>query len=135
LTDQLDEEHMQKLGEIAETQDVPLWNGEFGAHNATWVAGTIAMFEKPDNHVSGWIFWPWKRVPENPSERWRGLMGIHTTADWDAIRLFVANPFETEETISRDAALNGMADFLAAIQAEELELDQEMGAIISNFEK
>jgi hypothetical protein len=133
LTNQIDKEQMRKLVEIAVTQNVPLWNGEFGAHNAEWVAATIAMFEDPDNHVSGWTFWPWKRVPENSQERYRTLMEIPSTPDWDVVRFAVGLPFEPDGSISQEEALKGMSDFLTTMRAEELVLDQEMGDIITDF--
>ena len=118
---------------LAEMQNVPLWNGEFGAHNAEWVAATMATFEDPDNRVSGWLFWPWKEVTEN-NPRYRYLMAIPTTEAWDAVRTAVAWPIDPENKMARETAVAGMNEFLESIKAENLIIDQEMADILTNFE-
>ncbi len=133
LTNQVDEEQMQKLVALAEMQNVPLWNGEFGAHNAEWVAATMATFEDPDNRVSGWLFWPWKEVTEN-NPRYRYLMAIPTTEAWDAVRTAVAWPIDPDNQMAPETAVQGMNEFLESIKAENLIADQEMADILTNFE-
>ena len=135
LSDDVDEAQMAKLVQIAESQNVPLWNGEFGAHNVGWVAGTTAMFAKPENHVSGWIFWPWKRVPEADAERWRGLMDIPSTAAWDLVRLDVAFSIDPPNPAVVDVAQQGMDEFLESMRAEALVVDQEMADVLTQFKR
>ena len=54
----------QQFAKLSRDLNVPIWNGEIGAHTAEWVGAVIKMFEDPGYNVSGWVFWPWKRVPE-----------------------------------------------------------------------
>lgn len=134
FTDDLAEDQMQQMAELAETHNVPLWNSEFGAHTAGWVTDTMAMFEDPDNHISGWVFWPWKRTARF-GFRYRHLMAIPTTEAWDRVRMSIALPIDPENTISQDMAVQGMNEFLTEINAEALVIDQEMADILTNFEE
>lgn len=133
LSTDYDDSQMNALRPLAESQDVPLWNGEFGANNYEWVSANIEMFEDPDNHVNGWIYWPWKKVSGGWEDRWTLLMGIQSTPDWDLTGLFIANPFETEVTLTREQALNGMEEFLTAIRAENLVVDEGMKEVLTSF--
>ncbi len=130
LSTDYDDSQMNALRPIAESQNVPLWNGEFGANTYEWVAATISMFENPANHVNGWIYWPWKRVSGGWEDRWRLLMGIQSTSDWDLIGQFIANPFEAEATLTRAQVLKGMDEFIVAIRAENLVLDEGMKDVL-----
>ncbi len=71
FTHNINESQVAELARLAEEHDVPLWNGEFGAHTDRWTAAQIALFEDPGNHVNGWIYWPWKRVSETDWRRER----------------------------------------------------------------
>ena len=122
----------QQFSRLASKLDVPLWNGEIGAHTAQWVSAVIAMFERPELQISGWIFWPWKRVPE-AGNRYRHLMAIESTPKWDAVRNWIAGVWFAPKP-SREAALEGMAEFIQAIAPERLVEDQEMRAIVTGFQ-
>ena len=117
--------YIEGLAEMARTQDVPLWNGEFGAHTVEWVSAEIEFFENPAYNVSGWIFWPWKRVPESgwARNRFRTLMEIESSEDWDTVRKHLASIFGWEK-ISKDVARRALADFLEASKAENLVVDE-----------
>ena len=47
FTNALGKSHLQKLAAMAEKHDVPLRNGEFGAHTDEWVRQEIELFEGP----------------------------------------------------------------------------------------
>lgn len=98
-----EKEHRQ-FTEISKQLNVPIWNGEIGAHTAEWVSAVINMFEDPSFNVSGWVFWPWKRVPE-AGKRYRILMGIKSTPKWDAVRKWIAGGFGSPPRPSREDAL------------------------------
>lgn len=133
LSTDYDDSQMNALRPIAESQDVPLWNGEFGANTYEWVAATISMFENPANHVNGWIYWPWKKVSGGWEDRWGYLMGIQSIPEWDMIGLYIANPLEAEATLTRDQVLKGMDDFIVAIRAENLVLDEGMKEVLTSI--
>lgn len=132
LSNEIDEAQMQQVRALGEMQNVPLWNGEFGAHNKEWIMQTVAQFEEESNHVSGWILWPWKRVPEANPTRWRGLMQIDSTPDWDVVRTAVGSLLEPDGTITPLQLQNGMNAFLAAIKADALVPDPEIVEILSS---
>ena len=65
FSDAIDREYFTKLAAMARSHNVPLWNGEFGAHTDDWVQQHVNLFEDPAYRVNGWVFWPWKRVPRS----------------------------------------------------------------------
>ncbi|MBZ0111574.1 MAG: hypothetical protein K8J08_03865 [Thermoanaerobaculia bacterium] len=89
--------------------------------------------EDPAQHVNGWIFWPWKRIPEAgwAAARFQDLMEIRSTKDWDTVRKFLGSIFGLKE-IPRDVALRGLADFLEASQVEKLVANPEMLEVLQN---
>jgi hypothetical protein len=88
-----------------------------------------------DNHVSGWIFWPWKRVPEADATRWRGLMDIPSTPAWDLVRMDVAFAIAPPNPAVVTAAQQGMDEFLESMKAEALVVDQEMAGVLTAFNR
>ena len=48
---------LEKQLAIAKAHNVPLWNGEFGAHTDQWVRREMGLYENLNYQVSGWIFW------------------------------------------------------------------------------
>jgi hypothetical protein len=73
---------------LSEQQNVPLWCGEFGENKPAMVKSTAEMFDDPANVVSGWAYWPWKKVPGSfssvvsiaPPEAWRA--SIRSLSGW-----------------------------------------------------
>ena len=125
-----EKEHRQYAA-LSKALDVPIWNGEIGAHTAEWVGAVIGMFEDPSYNISGWVFWPWKRVPE-AGKRYRHLMGIESTPKWDAVRHWVAGAWWVPKP-SRKDALKGMQEFIDASNANALRVDPEMRGIVAAF--
>lgn len=109
--------------------NVPIWNGEMGANTLEWVSALITLFEQPENRISGWTFWPWKRVPQ-PGKSYRHLMAIQSPPQWDLVRNWVAEVWFAPRP-SRQQALDGMRAFLKAIQAENLVRDEEMARVLT----
>jgi hypothetical protein len=130
----LGEEHLEELSRMAEAHDVPLWNGEFGAHTDVWVEQQIALFEDPSAHVNGWIFWPWKRVPESAwaQNRFRALATISSTREWDVVRKFLGSLFGMKK-IPRDLAQRALGDFLEASAAKNLVVDERMVEVLQSW--
>ncbi len=135
LSDEIDESQLQNLSAISAAQGVPLWNGEFGAHKVEWVDAVLEIFEEPGSPVNGWIFWPWKKVTEGYSERWRHLAAIPSTPAWDAVRFSISFPLNEENLLDREITLKGMADFTATINAENLVIDQQMVDTLTKYSR
>lgn len=128
-----EKEHRQ-FTDVSKKLNVPIWNGEIGAHTAEWVEAVIDMFEDPSYNISGWVFWPWKRVPES-GKRYRVLMGIKSSAKWDLVRNWVAGAFGLPPKPSREDALEGMREFIEMMKADNLTVDLEMQKIITGFKQ
>jgi len=135
LSDEVDDNQVDELTAISEAQGVPIWNGEFGAHKVEWTEEVLEMFEDPKAAVSGWIYWPWKKVTEGYSERWRHLAAIPSTSAWDAVRLNISFPLNEEHLLDRESAIKGMADFTTAIKAENLIIDQEIAETLGKYSR
>jgi hypothetical protein len=134
LTNDTDESHLTELARLAEKHDVPLWNGEFGAHTDRWTAAQIALFEDPANHVNGWIYWPWKRVSETDwrRERFQHLMEIESTEAWDTVRKHLGSFFGLKK-IPQELASRALADFIEAARADSLIAHEEMVAVLRSW--
>ncbi|TKB05670.1 glycoside hydrolase family 5 protein [Desulforhopalus sp. IMCC35007] len=131
LSSDINYEEQKKHSELSRKLNVPILNGEIGAHTLEWVSQVINMFEDPKYNVSGWIYWPWKRVPEQ-GKRWRHLMAIETPPEWDLVRNWVAGVWFAPKP-SPGQTIAGMRAFVEAGKAENIRLDQEMAAVLTRF--
>ncbi len=129
--DDIGEASHKQFTNLSKKLNVPIWNGEIGAHTAAWVKSVIEMFEDPSYGVSGWVFWPWKRVPET-GKRYRHLMEIKSSEKWDAVRKWMAGAWFVAKP-SRQDALAGMQEFVENMKADQLVLDAEMGQIVGKY--
>ena len=128
LSHDIGESQMAQLASVARAHDVPLWNGEFGAHTDVWVASQVELFENPDNHVNGWIYWPWKTAYDDTwwlKERFAHLMGFECTEAWDTVRKYLGSFFGLKK-IPKEVARRAVADFLESSQAENLVANEPM---------
>ena len=132
----IDEANLAKIASIAREHDVPLWNGEFGAHTDRWTSSQIELFENPSNHVNGWIYWPWKRVPETgwQRERFAHLMEIESTQAWDTVRKHLGSIFGWKK-IPKELARRGLAEFIEASKAENLVADERMVTALQGWQR
>ncbi|MGB5434568.1 MAG: cellulase family glycosylhydrolase [Maribacter sp.] len=131
FTNDTDQANLLKLATIAKAHNVPLWNGEFGAHNAKWIKEEVALYENPQYHVSGWIFWPWKRVSEN-SERFRDLAAIRPSEEWKQMALSIADLFGPNKNITQEMAIQAMNNFIELLKGDNLVIDEEIKEILTN---
>ena len=129
----VDYEEQRKHSALSRKLTVPIWNGEIGAHTTEWVGAVIDMFEKPEYNVSGWVYWPWKRVPE-VGHRYRHLMAIESPPAWDLVRNWVAGVWFAPKP-SRKQAIEGMQALVEASQASNIKRDSEMEAVLTRFRK
>ncbi|WP_372683946.1 hypothetical protein, partial [Desulfosarcina sp.] len=118
---------VQAMKNLSIKHQTPMWNSEFGAHTTQWVRDTVNHFEKPGNQISGWIYWPWKRVGEQDSKRWAALMEIPHSPNWDKTRRWIGAPlglFAAKPT--REEALKGMCEFIQMSAAHNLVVNPGM---------
>ena len=127
LSDSVDTQQVQAMKNLSIKHQTPMWNSEFGAHTTQWVRDTVNLFEKPGNQISGWIYWPWKRVGEQDSKRWAALMDIPHSPNWDKTRSWIGAPlglFAAKPT--REEALKGMCEFIQMSAAHNLIVNSGM---------
>ncbi len=130
FTNDTDQANLLKLANLAKAQNVPLWNGEFGAHNAKWIKEEVALYENPQYHISGWIFWPWKRVSEN-SDRFRELAAIRPSEEWKQMALSIADLFGPNKKITQEMAIQAMNGFIELLKGDHLVIDEEIKQILT----
>ncbi|KAA3651223.1 MAG: hypothetical protein DWP95_00760 [Proteobacteria bacterium] len=129
FTDETDEKNLIKLTEIANKHNVPLWNGEFGAHKSSWIENQLKLYQNPKFPINGWTFWPWKRVSEN-NDRYRDLAKIIPGQDWQKVARGISNLFGPSKSITPEYAKKAMEGFIEAIKAENIVFDEEIKALI-----
>ena len=119
--------HFEHIQKISKEQKVPIWNSEFGAHNLNWTKETVQLFNSSSSQNSGWIFWPWKRVPSNNIDRYRHLHEIESTPNWDKLRKYIG--FLGKKP-SRSEAIQGMNEFVEAMKIENCIVNKEIQGIL-----
>lgn len=105
---------------LSVSQDVPIWCGEFGENNYAMIHSTAQMFDAPENGVSGWTFWTWKRAPAGHP----GLVTVTLPADWQQVIRWAGSPLRRAP--SREQALEGFKEFLTAVRLDNCQLDNRM---------
>jgi hypothetical protein len=111
--------------ELAERFDVPLWCGEFGENTYEIVKNTIAIYERPENHISGWAYWTWKKAPN----RFNNLCGVPKTENWDALVKWIHHPAAHKKP-SNEEALKAISEFLRNIRFQNNVMDTTMMGIL-----
>jgi hypothetical protein len=85
---------------------VPIWLGESGENNDTWIEGFRTTLE--ENNV-GWAFWPYKKMDATSSP-----VTFNRPVHWDEIVAFAKLPSGTGNAENRLAARPSQADIDAA---------------------
>ena len=132
FTDETDIKNLQKLSEIAKNQNVPLWNGEFGAHKLSWIENQLKLYENPNFPINGWTFWPWKRVSEN-SNRYRDLGIIKPGNDWKEVAKGISDLFGPSKKITPEFAKQAMDSFIEAVKADNIVFDTEVKDLLKKY--
>lgn len=115
--------NFQKAVEAGQKHQVPIWNGEFGADDISWTENTVAMFNNSTFPVSGWIFWPWKKVPIENEVNYRHLVYFNPGANWDKVSRFIEGSGTQPTAIEAEA---GLVEFVEACRFSNCQVDQEM---------
>ena len=126
ISSSIDKNQVKDMKALSDKHQTPIWNSEFGANTTGWVRGTVDLYEDPQYGISGWIYWPWKRVGEQESKRWAGLMEIPKSPNWDKTRSWIGALFGLGVKPSRDEALKGMCEFIKMSGAHNLAVNSQM---------
>ena len=128
----LPDDQVRDMAILSRKHTTPIWNSEFGANTTEWVRGTVHLFEAPENGVSGWIYWPWKRVGEQDNKRWAALMEIPHTPAWDKTRGWMISLFGLfAPKPSPEEALQAMCEFIEMSRAHNLLMNSDMAQALS----
>ncbi len=126
------EKQLNELRKLSLRHDVPLINGEFGAHTREWIGKTISLFGRKENGVSGWVFWPWKSVRRDyptPRERWMYLNAIQPGQDWYKLADWLAIPALNPKP-SPQQAKEAMGAFITASRPRNLKTIPDIERLI-----
>jgi hypothetical protein len=125
----VDDRRLQLAGvrRLALRHQMPLWCGEFGESSYDMIRTTVALYEDPRRLVSGWCYWPWKRVPN----RAPGLESIHPSKKWLALVDWVSGRSFSRRPTRQEAAA-AASEFLMAVDIEWNTEDAEMVEILTS---
>ena len=132
FTEETDEKNLDKLSKIAKEQNVPLWNGEFGANKINWVEAELKLYENPKYPINGWTFWPWKRDSED-NDRYRALGIIKTSNEWKIVAKGISDIFGPDSKITQEFAKQAMDSFIESTKAENLVFDKEIKTLLKSY--
>lgn len=132
LSEKTDIKNLDKLTAIAREQNVPLWNGEFGAHIINWVEEQLKLYENPKYPINGWIFWPWKRDSED-NERFRALAIIKPTDEWKQVAKGISDLFGPSNNITKEFTKQAMDSFIESAKTENLIFDEEIKKLLRKY--
>ncbi|HXB12583.1 MAG TPA: cellulase family glycosylhydrolase [Bacteroidia bacterium] len=111
--------------DLSERFNVPLWCGEFGENRYEIVRNTVAIYERPENHIAGWAYWTWKKVPNYFND----LCGVIKTEGWDALVKWIHHP-ATRKKPSTEQATKAISEFLKNIKFQNNIMDPTMMGIL-----
>ena len=101
---------IQSYLDFRERYQVPIWMGESGENQDSWIAQFTAMLEK--NEV-GWAFWPYKKMDATSSP-----VSFERPANWDEIVRYAALPGgtgEAEEKMKKRPSIENSRAALASL--------------------
>jgi endoglucanase len=109
--------------QLADSQKVPLWVGEFGANTYDMIASTKAMYQETPE-IAGWAYWTWKKAPT----KYPGLAIINLPADWKPIAKWLSMPLPPKPSLAETT--KGIDAFLPATLLSNTEMDMHMAEIL-----
>jgi endoglucanase len=74
---QTDDASIQSFLQFRERHGVPIWLGESGENDESWIEACIRLM---DRHGIGWCFWPYKKMDST-----RGVVSVARPAYWDEV--------------------------------------------------
>jgi endoglucanase len=115
---------LNQYKQLADSQNVPLWVGEFGSNTYEMIASTKAMYDRTPE-IAGWAYWTWKKVPT----KFPGLATITVPDDWKPIAKWLSFPVAQKPTAAQ--TINGMDAFVAATQLSNTPVDMRMVQVLT----
>jgi hypothetical protein len=99
-----------------------MWCGEFGENKYHIVASGVDVLDDPQYEVRGWAYWTWKKASNSLDIP--ALNEIQLTDRSSKLIAWIGSFSRDKPT--RDEALAGMQDFLAAIPLDATKRDARM---------
>jgi len=102
-----EQEQIQEYMDFRSKYKVPLWLGESGENDDTWVASFRKLLEK--NNI-GWSFWPYKKLDSergvvsiSKPEGWEKIVAFQKQwgADFETLRKYRPSPEESKEILNQ----------------------------------
>lgn len=87
------QEQIQDYVEFSDKYNVPMWLGESGENEDSWIDSFRVVLEK--NNI-GWCFWPYKKMDSS-----RGMVQFERTKEWDEIIKYAETPKKNFEEIRK----------------------------------
>jgi hypothetical protein len=87
------------------------------------------MFDDPNNGMSGWAFWTWKKVP-NARNKYPSLTTYPVSDGWKQL-ITAASERSAANALPADNALKGTTDFINSLQQSKPILDPELARILT----
>jgi endoglucanase len=113
---------LDEFRKVSQTQDVPLWAGEFGDNTYDMINTTVDLYEDPMNEVNaGWSFWTWKKVPGT----YPALVAVTAPPRWQAVMDWINDPIVSPRPSAAEAQA-GMDDFIQAVRYGDARIDPQM---------
>jgi len=115
------QEQIQKHVDFSKKYNVPMWLGESGENEDSWIDSFRVVLEK--NEI-GWCFWPYKKM-DSP----RGIASFARTAEWDSIIAYTKSsrkPFDYDASHrpSKTVVKKAMADLLENIKFKNCTINE-----------
>lgn len=97
-----DRPSIQKFIDVGERLGLPIYMGEGGENNPSWLATAFQLYE---DHGIGWNFWPWKKIDTMTSP-----CSIDAPAGWAAIVAFANDAAPKPSPDDAGATLRRLTD-------------------------
>lgn len=115
------QDQIQKHVDFSKKYNVPMWLGESGENEDSWIDSFRVVLEKND---LSWCFWPYKKM-DSP----RGIASFARTAEWDSVIAYTNSqrkPFDYDESHrpSKSVVKKAMADLLENIKFKNCTINE-----------
>ena len=117
---------LSEYAEVAHSQKVPMWVGEYGENKLPMIDSTLQMFAQQD-YIAGWSFWPWKRCKATYPD----INIIDAPPSWRELMTWVARPLKRQPT--RGQTLTAISDFERSASITNTQPNQALIDILRRY--
>lgn len=115
------QEEIQDYVDFSNQHNVPMWLGESGENEDTWIDSFRVLLET--NNI-GWCFWPYKKMDSD-----RGMVQFPKTKEWDDIIKYAETRKKNFEEIrnakpSKQIIINALSDLIENIKFKNCEVNE-----------